>query len=189
MQFEYIGTEPPTGYAPPGSMGLDLATSILYVTGANGRWTQVGGSSLALPVSLVHGGTGVAAANAAQARAGLVAAQSGVNNDITSLNAAGGELFVSAPDGVEFERPVSFSEGMVLDGGAIVDTLLIGSISEGVPVALTADTGEIQFGSETSTTATAGGVQAVPGTVDGYIVFCVGDSGGGTKKKIAYFNV
>lgn len=42
MQYEYIGTEPPTGYAPPGSVGLDTTGPTLYITGANGVWTPVG---------------------------------------------------------------------------------------------------------------------------------------------------
>jgi hypothetical protein len=49
-------------------------------------------TDLAGPVDLLHGGTGVAAANAAAVRSALSAAQSGSNGDITNLTALANNL-------------------------------------------------------------------------------------------------
>ena len=55
----------------------------LAASGANSDITSLSG--LTTPIALVQGGTGVAAANTAAARAALAAAASGANSDITSL--------------------------------------------------------------------------------------------------------
>lgn len=69
----------------PTSWSLLAAAGAAGPQGAVGPAGPAGGTSITLPLALAQGGTGVAAANAAAARAGIDAAASGANSDITAL--------------------------------------------------------------------------------------------------------
>jgi hypothetical protein len=203
----YIALAPNVNAEPdthPSSWALLAAQGAQGAQGIQGP--EGSGSSVAFPITLAEGGTGVAATTQAQARGGIGAAASGNNADITELTGipnvtlgpnslamlnginqsqltaamltvasvlapssggAPGTLFLG--DGNQFvgvQCPLSVSQGMTLDGGAIVNTLLIQSAG----ATPTAGAGEVAFGSQTSPSATPGGGQVPPATVLGYLI-------------------
>lgn len=93
-----------------------------------------------------------------------------------------GELLIGATGGgvIGLQAPVSVGEGLTLTGGCFVDQLVVASQPTD-PVAVGA--GELSIGSRTSPTATAGGGQAAPGTVLGYLQINVS----GAAAKIPYY--
>lgn len=87
-------------------------------TGPQGTPGTGGGTNIALPVSLLDGGTGVAAANAAAARAGLAAAASGVNADITMLSALAPTPGLSNPAAINISSNGD-AQGIILTDGNV----------------------------------------------------------------------
>lgn len=87
-----VGAEPdthPTSWAILAAAGQPGATGATGAAGAQGPAGPAGtggGSTVTFPITLLQGGTGVAATTTQQARTALLAAQSGANTDISSLD-------------------------------------------------------------------------------------------------------
>jgi hypothetical protein len=81
MEWVFVNNGPVTGFAPPGSIGLDTATPQIQITGSNGVWTGASGlagvgailtaAATIAPTNAVHHVTGATAISTITPPSGL----------------------------------------------------------------------------------------------------------------------
>jgi hypothetical protein len=86
-------------------------------TGPQGPAGSGGGTTVTFPITLLEGGTGVAAANPAAARTALGAAASGVNADITRLAALVADTSPDATSAIAITAPGGNGNALTVSNG------------------------------------------------------------------------